>query len=430
MTISSPDLAHHKLGVQSPFTDYFRALPKHIPLPTFYTEDQREMLIGTSLFDALEQKMASLEREFDHIKERTASVGWCQKAWWDEESGCLDFQDWILADALYRSRALELPGIGDAMVPILDMANHSADERYNARFEMGPDGQVLLLVRNGKQILGGDEITINYGHGGASEMIFSYGFLEENIQSAREMFLSLKAPEDDPLRMAKVHYAKEAPGVRIFLNSHGQADWESNFVWWACVNEEDGLDFEVLQTNDGGRELQATWQGHRLQHAALKATLMQDPLKDVFSLRATVTIQERVERQGEELSSNEASVGEGILGPQTRDDAGFVHSTISHLRELELSLLMASFSALDAEVRLCQACRGVQWCSKSRLTNDVTEITTVEVSDCNRVPDRHFPSHPPVRKPTGRRLLVTTRNSNRSPRAFMTRMYTYEGSSD
>lgn len=404
MTISSPDLAELKIGVQSPFTDYFRALPKQIPLPTFYTEEQREMLIGTSLFDAVEQKIASLEREYEHIKEMTGSIGWCQKVWWDEGTGRLGFEDWILADALYRSRALELPGIGDAMVPVLDMANHSADERYNARFEIGEDGRVLLLVRGGEKIAGGDEVTITYGCGGACEMIFSYGFLEENVQSAREMLLSLTAPEDDPLRVAKVNFAKEAPGVRIFTNSQGQADWESNFVWWACVNEEDGLDFEVLQTNDGSRELQVTWQGQRLQHDALKATLMADPLKDVFLLRATVMIQERVEKQGEELSSSQASVDEGM--PQASDDAPFVHSTIRHLRELELSLLMASFGALDTAVRLSHISTSVQWRLKSWLTNDVAETTIVEISECHRVPDRHLPSHPPVRRPRGRRFLV------------------------
>lgn len=351
MTISSPDLIDLKIGVQSSFTDYFRVLPKQIPLPTFYTEEQREMLIGTSLFDALEQKMASLEREFEHIREMTESIGWCQKAWWNEETGRLTFQDWLLADALYRSRALELPGIGDAMVPVLDMANHSADGRYNARFETAEDGRVLLLVREGKHIADGEEVTINYGAGGASEMVFSYGFLEEHVQSAREMFLSLAAPEDDPLRMAKIHFTREAPRVRIFINSHGHVDWESNFVWWACVNEEDGLDFEVLQTNDGGRELQASWQGNRLEHDSLKRTLIDDPLKDIFQLRATVMIQERVEKQGEELSSTQASFEQSVSQASEDQNARFVHQTIQLLRELELNLLMTSFGALDAEVR-------------------------------------------------------------------------------
>jgi len=352
MTISSPDLTHLKLGVQSPFTDYFRALPKQIPLPTLYTAQQREMLIGTSLFDALEQKMESLEREFKHVRKVTESIGWCQRAWWDEETGRLTFQDWLLADALYRSRALELPGVGDAMVPVLDMANHLGDNRHNARFDVGEDGRVLLLVREDRPISDGDEVTISYGCGGASEMVFSYGFLEDRVQSAREMFLSLSLPEDDPLRMAKSYFAKEAPGVRIFSDSEGHVDWESDFVWWACINEEDGLDFEVLQTNDGGKELLATWRGTRLEPSGLRKTLIDDPLKDVFLLRATVMIQGIVEKQGEDLSSTQASFDQSML--QTSDDARFVHQTIRHLCELELNLLMASFGALDAEVRLCQ----------------------------------------------------------------------------
>lgn len=350
MTISSPEFVDLKLGVHSPFTDYFRSLPKSIPLPTFYSEEERGMLIGTSLFDALGQKMSSLEREFEQVREKTESIEWCRKVWWDEYTGRVTFRDWLLVDALYRSRALELPGIGDAMVPVVDMANHSSNDRYNSRFEIAAEGRVLLLVREGKKITEGEEVTITYGCGGASEMIFSYGFLEENAQSAREMFLSLQAPEDDPLRMAKIHFAREAPGVRIYVNAQGQVDWESNFVWWICVNEEDGLDFEVLQTIDGDRELQATWQGNRLDPDALKTALMNEPRKDIFLLRATVTIQERVERQGEELSSSQALLVDES-SPQTPDRGKFVHQTIQHLRDLELDLLLASFDALDKEVR-------------------------------------------------------------------------------
>lgn len=349
LTISSPDLEVHSVGVRSPFTNYFSSLPKDIPLPTFLSDEEREMLTGTSLSDALNQKLFSLQREFDYIKERTESLEWCQKAWWNSENGHLTFNDWLLCDALYRSRALELPkGVGDAMVPVLDMANHSADDRYNARFEVGEDGRILLVVRDGRQIQTGEEVCITYGCGGASEMIFSYGFLEENVQSAREMFLSLDAPEDDPLRIAKKHFAKEAPGIRIFTNTQGRVSWESAFIWWICINEEDGLDFEVLQTNDGDRELQALWKGRELDPELLKSTLMQDPRWKIFLLRATVTIQQRVEKQGEELSLTQAYFDENP--PHTPDSRKFVHEAIRQLRTLELDLLMASFGTLEDEV--------------------------------------------------------------------------------
>lgn len=351
MTISSPELVSHNIGVKSPFTAYVRSLPKRIPLPTFLSSEERELLAGTALLDALDSKLASLEYEFELLQKKTASIPWCQKLWWDEETGKLTLDDWILADATYRSRALELPlGIGEAMVPILDMANHSADDRYNARFDINDyDGRVVLVVRDGKQISKNDEITITYGCGGASEMIFSYGFLEENVQSAREMYLSLRIPQDDPLRMAKSHLCKEAPGCRIFLGNDGRVHWDSNFVWWTCINQEDGLDFKLAQTTDGDQELQALWNGQTLDPENLETTLQHDPKWELFRLRAAVTIQARVEKQGELLSTSQDAFDEASTSMS--GEKRFSYETIRHLRKLELKLLMTSYEALEREVR-------------------------------------------------------------------------------
>lgn len=57
--------------------------------------------------------MKSLDREFIMLRKATISIDWCERHWWDEESGCLSFDTWKLVDAIYRSRALDLPGTGD-----------------------------------------------------------------------------------------------------------------------------------------------------------------------------------------------------------------------------------------------------------------------------------------------------------------------------
>jgi len=410
MTLSNPDLASNSIGVKSPFTDYFCSLPKDVPLPTFLSAEERDLLVGTSLSDAVEQKLSSLEKEFDVLRERTMSIGWCSKVWWDEETGQLTFNDWLLSDALYRSRALELPqDLGHAMVPLVDMANHAADSRYNARFEIGEDGKVLLLVREGKHIHEKEEICITYGAGGASEMIFSYGFLEEGVQSAREMFLTLRAPEDDPLRIAKMHFAKEAPGVRLFTDAQGQPSWESAFVWWACINEEDGLDFEVLQTVDGGRELQALWQGRELEPDNLQSVLMDDPRRDIFKLRATVIIQERVAKQGEELSISQAAFEENLS--RTPEISEFTSETIRRLHQLELGFLMSSYGTLESEVRSCGSLVQFLSCKVAELISIATETRIVGLSDCRRVPCREFRC-PWVRRTPGRGFLVDSTESH------------------
>ena len=277
------------------------------------------------------------------------------------------------------------------MVPVLDMANHGSTDHYNARFEVDDDGNVALLVRDGRQIGEDEEVLISYGPGGATEMIFSYGFLEQGATSARELFLSLEAPDDDPLRTAKVRVAREAPGVRIFVDPNGEVSWESAFVWWMCINEEDGLDFKVLQTNEGSRELQALWKGSELDPRVLKSTLMDDPQKDIFMLRAVVMIQQRVEEQGEALSIS----GEKLLeqGSAMAEKRRGTYDSINRLRELELDLLTASFGSLEMQVSLVTTF--FRRCIES--TNPETNAHTTEtgashIKDGNRVPCRkHAP---------------------------------------
>ena len=61
---------------------------------------------------------------------------------------------------MYRSRALEFPGVGDAMVPCIDMANHASGNATAALYETDDDGNALLELRQDKEIPPGGEITI------------------------------------------------------------------------------------------------------------------------------------------------------------------------------------------------------------------------------------------------------------------------------
>lgn len=48
ITIGSPELGQI-VGVSNPWTEYVKILPSLIPLPTMWTEEERVMLVGTSL---------------------------------------------------------------------------------------------------------------------------------------------------------------------------------------------------------------------------------------------------------------------------------------------------------------------------------------------------------------------------------------------
>ncbi|KAF4168982.1 hypothetical protein CNMCM6936_000393 [Aspergillus lentulus] len=361
ITHASPDFANQrqKIGVSNPWTEYIRFMPASIPLPTFYSAEERELLGGTSLQTAVDAKLGSLEKEFEHIRQATEDIPWCQEHWWDEDTGKFTFDDWKYVDAVYRSRVVDLPRSGHAIVPCVDMANHACEDSVKARYDEDGAGNAVLQLRTGKKLRMGDEVTISYGdEKPASEMVFSYGFVENERTDAKQIFLDLEIPEDDPLKMAKAVFCKEVPGVRITSattgSEAGKTTWDSPFVWWACVNEEDGLNFDVQQTTDGGKELRATWKGEDMgTPSRLKDLLAADPLWAIFQLRAVVLILERLETQLVILRETEKLVAEISNDEDMR--ALFrpdVLNTISRLRRLEAELLESSIEDLMSSVRV------------------------------------------------------------------------------
>jgi hypothetical protein len=178
---------------------------------------------------------------------------------------------------------------------------------------------------------------------GACENIFSYGFIEDNMTSARVMFLDLSIPDDDPLRPAKLAVNTAAPGLRIY-ETDDRIDWESDFVWLVAINEEDGLDFKLRQTVDGQREIQAFWKEHELNDTFnLKDILSQDPLWDIYQLRAVVLLQSRVEAQLETLQE----YGTPPHDVSVRD---VPYRLAERLRRLEYELLQKSGRAFEDQV--------------------------------------------------------------------------------
>ena len=336
------------IGVSNPFSEYVKFLPLRIALPTFWNESERAIVTGTSLEAALSAKLNSLDREFSSLKEKTSSIDWCQKYWWDVDSGTLTFEDWKTVDAIYRSRALDLPGTGHSMVPLIDMANHASGDSTSALYETDSDGNAVLILREGKDLAPSDEVTITYGdEKGACEMLFSYGFIESTANSAQELFLDLDIPDDDPLKFAKKAVAQSAPGFRLFV--HGDStDWESSFIWLFCINEEDGLDFKLLQNNDDERELQASWKGEEIADMSNLVLLLRlEPLWDVFELRAITTLQSRVEQQLLRLEGSKDTVDEllntSAINGDTRENAML-------LRQLEETLLLHAYGDFEAKV--------------------------------------------------------------------------------
>lgn len=337
-----------KVGVLNPFSEYVKFLPAQLPIPTFWNDTERLLLTGTSLEAALETKLKSLDREFTLLRDKTNSIDWCKQYWWDSDSGSLTFHDWKQVDAMYRSRALDLPGTGHAMVPCIDMANHASGDNTSALYDTDNNGNAILVLRDEKDMSPDEEITITYGdEKGACEMLFSYGFIEPTMSSARELFLDLDIPDDDPLKLAKKAVAKSAPGFRLYAQGNS-IDWEGSFVWLVCINEEDGLDFKLLQTQNGERELQASWKGEVVPDVSKVQSLVRsEPLRDVFNLRAITTLQERVEQQLFRLEGSKKYIDE-LLKDETIDHT--VRESATRLRDLEETLMLHAYEDFESQV--------------------------------------------------------------------------------
>lgn len=161
ITHSSPDTPR-KIGVSGPWTEYIKFLPPFFPLPVCWSAEEQELLRGTSLAAAVEAKVNSLKREFENLRLATQHLAWCQQCWWDEGTGKLTFEDWKYIDAAYRSRMVDLPGSGHAMVPGIDMANHVSGESVKALYDVDSSGNAKLQLRWGKSLKPGEEVTISW----------------------------------------------------------------------------------------------------------------------------------------------------------------------------------------------------------------------------------------------------------------------------
>ena len=179
-------------------------------------------------------------------------------------------------------------------------------------------------------------------------MVFSYGFVEQGMGTAKELFLDLEIPDDDPLKFVKKVVSASPPGFRLFSTGEGTS-WEGDFIWLICVNEEDGLDFQVKQSNDGSKELEVHWRSSVLANVShLKDILRQDPLWEVFQLRATSILQDRVQLQLSILDASE----EQVQSARHSQDVSFnIWETVTRLRESECALLSEAYQDFEQAVR-------------------------------------------------------------------------------
>ncbi|KAK4139859.1 uncharacterized protein C8A04DRAFT_40383 [Dichotomopilus funicola] len=375
------------LGVSNPWTEYIKFLPETVLVPTLWTENERLLLRGTSLEAALDAKISSLDAELGLVQAKSAHiVAWNDLLWHGvvrgkevEDPSPVEFTDWIRLDALYRSRCLELPRSGESMVPCIDMLNHAAEP--SAYYEENAQDEVVLLPRPGVAVAQGSEITISYGAGkSAAEMLFSYGFIDPS-SITDSLVLPLAPFPDDPLATAKLVAFGQAPQIHVARGpppsqgigraendeqqgqqkeeEDGDSDihWTSPFAYLMCINEEDGLEFRILQQTDGAQQLCVFWQDEDVTERTgeFEALVRQHPLAAVFRLRVVTVVQEALQTQLERLGETTASASS--MGVEKSSASTSISTpprtecvrAAAALRELEMNILEGCIGKLENE---------------------------------------------------------------------------------
>jgi len=225
------------------------------------------------------------------------------------------------------------------------MANHSSQP--NAYYEQTPNNDVTLLLRPDVKLEPGSEITISYGESKSeAEMLFSYGFIDEQ-NTSNEIILTLSTLPDDPLGKAKFTVFNGSPVVRIFSEGPGHIEWESPFIYLACLNEEDGLEFKILQQTDGSQsQLRLFWQGSDVteESANFRDFISHHDLEEIFRLRVTALLQDRIRQQLEKLYESDDEVQS--LASVAKDR----HKAALQLRMTETAILEAAYANVELQV--------------------------------------------------------------------------------
>ncbi|KAI1389844.1 SET domain-containing protein [Hypoxylon trugodes] len=339
--LASPDY-EGGLGPSTPWTQYFSILPTQVPIPTMWTELELSRLKNTSLESAVSAKLTVLTREFDDLRASLSELAYWNDLLTIDEA--ITIRDWILLDALFRSRSLELPKSGESMVPGLDLVNHSS--KATAYYDENDKGKAVLHLREGCSVARGDEITIDYGRDKSpAEMLFSYGFIDID-STTRSLTLPLEPLDDDPLAKPKLAVFGKPPKLQITEGESGVARWNGDFVYLMCLNEEDGLDFKVVQETNGSNHLKMFWQDSDITNPSdtFKSIIQGHELYPIFELRALTVVLIITSHQLEELvAGQENNVTPGSVRPE-------IWQAATQLRLIETSILERSIKAFEDQV--------------------------------------------------------------------------------
>ena len=239
---------------------------------------------------------------------------------------------------------MELPNTGTSMVPVIDLANHSS--RSNVQYDVYANGDVCLKLKAGAVIEEGEELFLSYGdEKSASEMLFSYGFVEKT--TLFEFLIghipqSVKMPAMVPNQDAKLMCWCKGFGIPMMTigGKKGNLELECPFVYFLLLEEKDGMEMNVIEGDAETHDFRALWQGMDITDKLdkLEIILKRNPLKEIFDIRAMFIYHALINHQMElmqEAEDFEAQFDLDDLPAETQR----IHKAASELRAIESTLI-------------------------------------------------------------------------------------------
>lgn len=175
-------LYHKALGSQSKFAPYINMLPETLNLPTNWAADEVTELEGTSLDGRMLTFERIMVREWHKVLFPTLfSVTPRATLVFKGKESFFTLEQFRWAFDIIETRAFSVKHRGyksKALVPLVDMANHNADQRHTDALWDYADGKLIVASRGKFEV--GDEVTMNYGSLNNAGLLMHYGFTIAN----------------------------------------------------------------------------------------------------------------------------------------------------------------------------------------------------------------------------------------------------------
>lgn len=260
------------------------------------------------------------------------------------------------------------------MVPFIDLVNHSS--KANVQYDQDEDTKAAILkLKAGKVIEAGEELFINYGADkSASEMLFSYGFVEKT--TLFEFLIghipnSVKFPAVVPNQDVKLEIWGRRFGTPMLeiKGKKGQLDIESPFVYLLMLDQKDGLEMDdVVRPGDPTiHDIRAIWQGQDItDHLdSIEVILRNHPQKELFDIRAMFIYHALINHQMEMMQGAEDLEAQFDTEEMPANKQR-IHKSASELRAIESTILD---SAMDIVQDWVSSEKAQEWWQSRQAAN-------------------------------------------------------------